>query len=119
MRYYTKTDEWVLVSGTKATIGLSEFAVNELGDIVFVELPQVGEVFRQNDAFAAIESVKAASDIYIPVSGKVVSVNEALEDAPELINENPLGSYLIEIEDFDAEELKGLMTEAEYEEKRK
>ena len=114
MRYYTKTDEWVLVKDGKATIGLSKHAVSELGDVVFVELPEVGDEFSQNEAFGAVESVKAASDIYMPIGGKVIKVNEVLEDSPELINEDPVVNYLIEIEDFDVEELKNLLTEEEY-----
>lgn len=119
MRYYTETDEWVLVKDGKATIGLSNYAVNELGDIVFVELPEVGDEFAKNDVLGAVESVKAASDIYMPIGGKVVEVNENLEDSPELVNEDPIVNFLIEIEDIDEEELKELMAEEEYNEKRK
>ena len=118
MRYYTKTDEWVLVKGGKATIGLSNYAVSELGDIVFVELPRVGDEFTKGEAFGAVESVKAASDMYMPIGGRVVKVNEDLEDSPELINEDPIVNFLIEIEDFNEEELKDLMSEKEYKEKR-
>lgn len=114
MIYYTKTDEWIKVEGNKATIGLSAYAVGELGDIVFVELPQVGDEFSMGDAFGAIESVKAASDIYMPVGGRVTKINEVLEDSPEELNEDPAANFLIEIEDFDEEELKGLLSEEEY-----
>ncbi len=114
MVYYTKTDEWVKVEGNKATIGLSAFAVNELGDIVFVELPQVGDEFAKGDSFGAVESVKAASDIYMPIGGKVTKVNEVLEDSPEELNEDSVKNYLIEIEGFDESELKDLLSEEEY-----
>lgn len=118
MRYYTKTDEWVLLKGTKAVIGLSTYAVGELGDIVFIELPEVGAEFKKGEPFGAVESVKAASDIYMPIGGKVVKVNEDLEDNPELVNEDSLVNFLIEIEDFNEDELKDLMPEDEYKEKR-
>lgn len=114
MIYYTKTDEWVKVEGNKATIGLSNYAVSELGDIVFVELPQVGDEFSKGESFGAVESVKAASDIYMPIGGKVTKVNEELEDSPEALNEDSVVNYLIEIEDFDVEELEGLLQEDEY-----
>lgn len=117
MKYYTKTDEWILVKDGKATIGLTKYAVSELGDIVFVELPEVGEEFSQNESFGAVESVKAASDIYMPIGGKVTKVNEALEDNPELLNADPKMNYLIEIENFDEEELKTLLTKEEYSDK--
>ena len=86
--YFTKEHEWVKVDGTQATVGISEHAAHELGDITFVELPQMGKVVKQFDTLAGIESVKAASDIYSPVSGKVIQVNDKLEDAPELVNES-------------------------------
>lgn len=111
MRYYTKTDEWVKVEGNKATIGLSTHAVEELGDIVFIDLPSVGDKFDKGEAFAAVESVKAASDIYMPIGGTVVAINEALNDSPELLNQNPLEQYLIEIEGFDVSELADLKKE--------
>lgn len=114
MKYYTKTDEWVKVKDGKAYIGLTDFAVGELGDIVFVELPQVGDELTQNAVLGAVESVKAASDIYMPIGGLVVTINEALEDNPELLNENPNENYLIVIEDFNEEELKSLLTKEQY-----
>ncbi len=116
MRYYTKTDEWVKVEGNKATIGISKKAAEELGDIVYLDLPQVGDEFKQNEAFGAIESVKAASDLNMPIGGKVVRVNDKLEDAPELLNEDALNEFIIEIEDFNEEELKSLLKQDEYEE---
>ena len=114
MRYYTKTDEWILVEGNRAKIGISKSASEQLGDIVFLELPTVGEAFSKDDTFGVVESVKAASDLYLPVSGRVVEVNEKLVDAPELLNEDPLNEYIIIIEDFNINELKGLLSPEEY-----
>jgi glycine cleavage system H protein len=88
---FTKTHEWVRIEGHEATLGITDHAQSELGDITFIELPQIGAEFVQSDPLAAIESVKAASDIYAPVSGKVIAVNEALEDSPEKINQSPYG----------------------------
>ncbi len=116
MRFYTKTDEWVKVDGKKATIGISKKAAEELGDIVYLDMPSVGDVFAQNEAFGAVESVKAAADLNMPIGGKVVKVNEKLEDEPELLNEDPLNEFVIEIEDFNEEELKSLLKPEEYEE---
>lgn len=114
MRYYTKTDEWVLIEGNKAKIGISKSASEQLGDIVFLELPTVGEEFSKDDTFGVVESVKAASDLYMPIGGKVVSVNEKLVDAPEVLNEDALNEFIIVIEDFDDNELEGLLTPEEY-----
>ncbi|NLB85168.1 MAG: glycine cleavage system protein GcvH [Acholeplasmataceae bacterium] len=108
MRYYTKTDEWVLIKDGKAYIGLSKHAADELGDIVYVDLPKVGQRFRQEAVFGAVESVKAASDIYMPIGGTIIEINHDLENNPELINEDPLTNYLIVLSDFDLEELKTL-----------
>jgi len=114
MRYYTKTDEWILVEGNTAKIGISKSASEQLGDIVFFDLPNVGDIFSKDDTFGVVESVKAASDLYMPVGGRVISVNENLVDAPELLNEDPLGEFIIVIEDFDINELKGLLSPKEY-----
>jgi len=88
---YTKTHEWVRVEDDMATIGITDHAQEELGDVVFVELPEDGASFEAGDSFGAVESVKAVSDLYAPVGGEVVEVNSALEDAPEKINEDPYG----------------------------
>jgi glycine cleavage system H protein len=88
---YTKTHEWVRREGDTATVGITEHAQDELGDVVFIELPEEGASFGTGDAFGTIESVKAVSDLYAPVGGEVVEVNEALNDAPEKVNENPYG----------------------------
>lgn len=114
MRYYTKTEEWVLIKDGKAIVGLSAHAASELGDIVYVDLPSVGDTFHQGDAFGAVESVKAASDLYLPIGGKISRVNEALEDAPELLNEKPLETFIVELTDFDEAELKNLVPEDQY-----
>ncbi|PIE77149.1 MAG: glycine cleavage system protein H [Clostridiales bacterium] len=96
--YYTKDHEWVSVEGNLATIGISDYAQHSLGDIVYVELPEVDEAFDAGDEFAVIESVKAASDAYMPVAGKVVEVNEALEDEPALLNEDAYANWCEEEE---------------------
>jgi len=88
---YTKSHEWVRLEDGTATVGITEHAQDELGDVVFVELPESGTTFEAGDSFGAVESVKAVSDLYAPVGGEVVEVNEALDDAPEKINEDPYG----------------------------
>ena len=88
---YTRSHEWVRREGEIATVGITDHAQDELGDVVFVELPEVGAAFDAGDSFGAVESVKAVSDLYAPVGGEVVEVNSALEDAPEKINEDPYG----------------------------
>ena len=88
---YTKSHEWVRIEGDTATIGITDHAQDELGDVVFVELPDEGATFDAGDSFGTVESVKAVSDLYTPVGGEVVEVNSALEDAPENINEDPYG----------------------------
>ncbi|HEV2091976.1 MAG TPA: glycine cleavage system protein GcvH [Rubrobacter sp.] len=88
---YTKSHEWVRVEGDVATVGITDHAQDELGDVVFVELPEQGATLAAGDSFGAVESVKAVSDLYAPVGGEVVEVNSALEDSPEKINEDPYG----------------------------
>ena len=88
---YTKSHEWVRVEGDVATVGITDHAQDELGDVVFVELPETGATLAAGDSFGAVESVKAVSDLYAPVGGEVVEVNSALEDSPEKINEDPYG----------------------------
>jgi len=114
-RLFTKTHEWVLRSGTVATIGISAHAQDALGDITFVELPKNGAHLKQGKECGVIESVKAASDLFTPVSGKVVEVNSALETAPEAINSDPYGSgWLFKIDSLSDAEFAGLMDEAAY-----
>lgn len=114
---YSKEHEWVLVEGNVATVGITDYAQDQLGDIVFVELPAIGDKVSKEDAFGVVESVKAVSDIYAPVSGKVLEVNDDLPDNPEMVNEDPYGDgWIIKIEMSDPEELQDLMTATEYEE---
>lgn len=95
---FAKSHEWVNVEGEIATIGISQFAQEQLGDLTFVELPEVGDTFEQGDEFGSVESVKAASELYSPVAGEVVEINEDLEDAPELVNDDPYGEgWMIKI----------------------
>ena len=113
--YFTKEHEWVKVYGGKGVIGISEHAAHELGDITFVELPKVGKVVKQFEVVAAIESVKAASDIYAPVSGKVTKINDALDTTPEIVNESAEDAgWMAWIEISDQTELKNLMTQEQY-----
>ncbi len=114
--YYSEDHEWVKVEGEEAYIGITDFAQNQLGDIVYVELPEIDDELEKEDDFSAVESVKAASDIYIPVSGKVIEVNEDLLDSPELLNSDPFDSWIIKIELEDKSELDDLMSSEEYEE---
>jgi len=114
---YSKEHEWVLVEDNVATVGITDFAQDQLGDIVFVELPAVGDKVSKEDAFGVVESVKAVSDIYAPVSGKVLEVNDDLPENPEMVNEGAYGDgWMIKIEMSDPDELQDLMTAAEYEE---
>ena len=113
--YFTKEHEWVKVDGTSGKVGISDHAAHELGDITFVELPQIGKSVKQFDVLAAIESVKAASDIYSPLSGRVTAVNSTLDAAPELVNESAEErAWMAEIEIADPAELVNLMTKEQY-----
>ena len=115
----TKTHEYVLEQDAgKYTIGLTDYAVDQLGDIVFVELPEVGSAFTKNESFATVESVKAASEIYMPISGTVTDVNEDIISNPELLNEDPLGNAWLVKVNSDAEdvEFKDLLDYADYKE---
>jgi glycine cleavage system H protein len=112
---YSKEHEWVRVDGSRATIGITSFAADELGDIVFVELPEPGAGLSQFGTFGVVESVKAVSDLYAPVSGEVVEVNEALRDAPELLNSDPFGEgWIAKVELADSSELDNLMDSSAY-----
>lgn len=113
---YSKDHEWIRVEGNKGVIGITHYAQHQLGDIVFVELPEVGDEFAVNDAFGVVESVKSVSDLYIPVSGVVTKINEDLIDSPELINEDPYGNgWIVEVELTDSSELDQLLDAAAYE----
>ena len=112
---YSEEHEWVKLEDGKVRIGITHFAQSELGDIVFVELPQVGDEIKTDDPFGSVESVKTVSELYAPVSGKVVEVNADLEDSPEFVNESPYDkAWMIVVELSDASELDNLMTAEQY-----
>lgn len=112
---YAKSDEWLRVDGDVATIGVSDWAQDQLNDIVFVELPEVGAELTRGETFGVVESVKAASDLYMPVSGTVIEVNRALEDEPELINHDPYGrGWIVKVRVIDAAGADDLMDSAAY-----
>jgi len=112
---YSEEHEWVRVEGNKAYIGITDFAQSELGDIVFVELPEEGDDVEQDQTFGSVESVKTVSELYSPISGKVLEVNTELEDAPELVNSSPYEqAWMIVVEMSDPAELDKLMTAEEY-----
>lgn len=112
---YSKEHEWVLVEDDVAIIGITEFAQGELGDIVFVELPDVGEKISKDDPFGSLESVKAVSDIFAPISGAVTEINDDLKENPETINEDPYGDgWMIKVQMTDLDELKDLMSSQDY-----
>lgn len=111
---YSESHEWVKVEGNVAVIGVSDFAQKEMGDITYVDVPDVDDEVEAGEEFGALESVKAASDLISPVSGKVVEVNQELEDAPEKINEDAYGSWIIKVEMSDPSELEGLLDAAGY-----
>lgn len=107
---YTKEDEWLRVEDDEGIVGISDYAQDALSDLVYLELPGVGETFNQGEVFGVIESVKAAADLYIPISGEVTAVNESLPDTPELMNSDPYGEgWLLRLKISDSSELDGLM----------
>jgi len=117
MKKYTKTHEWVEVSGKNATVGISEHAQDELGDIVYVELPELGKEVKSGEVLCSVESVKSASDVYAPVSGKVVEVNKVLEDTPETINKSAESDgWIAKIEISDLKEVDKLLDKTAYNE---
>jgi glycine cleavage system H protein len=112
---YTKTHEWVRADGDRATVGITDYAQLELGDIVYLDLPKTGRTLKQEDPFGAVESVKAVSDLYAPVSGEVAEVNESLPETPEEINGDPYErGWLLVIRMSNPGEVQGLMTAAQY-----
>lgn len=114
---YSEEHEWVKVEGEKVRVGITSFAQSELGDIVFVELPEVGAEVSVNEPFGSVESVKTVSELYAPISGKVVEINEDLSDNPEFVNESPYEkAWMIVIEPSDISEVDNLMTAEQYEE---
>ena len=114
---YSEEHEWVKVEGNQVRIGITDFAQAELGDIVFVELPEVGDEISADEPFGSVESVKTVSELYAPISGKVVAINEDLDDSPEFVNESPYEkAWMIVVEPTDASEVDSLMTAEQYEE---
>ena len=114
---YSKEHEWVKVEGNTATIGITEYAQGELGDIVFVELPEVDDEINEGDTFGSVESVKTVSELYAPVSGKVVESNEELEDSPEFVNESPYEkAWMVKVELSDESQLDELLSADQYKE---
>jgi glycine cleavage system H protein len=114
---YSREHEWVRVQEDVCVLGITEFAQQELGEVVFVELPEAGQVFDANDELGTIESVKAVAEVYTPVAGEIVEVNEAVVDDPELLNEDPHGEgWLVKVRFSSAADLKSLMNAEEYEE---
>ena len=113
---YSESHEWVKVDGNVAIIGVSDFAQSEMGDITYVDMPDVDDTVEKAESFGALESVKASSELYSPVSGKVVARNEELENKPELINEDAYAAWIIKVEMDDTAELEGLLNAAAYSE---
>ena len=112
---YTKEHEWISVEGTTGTVGITDYAQSSLGDIVFVELPKVGDVLEAGKTFGSVESVKAVSDLYAPVSGTVTAINEEVKDAPERVNADANATWMLKLELKDATELDKLLSAADYE----
>lgn len=114
---YSKEHEWVKVKGQTALIGITDFAQSELGDIVYVDLPKTGSNIEAGEPFGSVESVKTVSELYAPINGKVIAVNEALEDEPEEVNDSPYeDGWMIEVEIADESELKNLLSAEQYKE---
>lgn len=111
---YTEDHEWAEKTGETIKVGVTDYAQDQLGDIVFVELPEVGDTFSKGDEFGTLESVKAVSELYLPVSGEVVAINEALDDAPEMINEDPYKAWMLEIKPATPEEYDQLLSAQAY-----
>ena len=112
---YTKEHEWIKVDGTIGTVGITDYAQNSLGDIVFVDLPKVGDTVEAGKSFGSVESVKAVSDLFAPVSGSVTAVNEDLKDAPEKINSDANTTWLLKVKLSDAKQVDALLSAADYE----
>lgn len=117
---YAEDHEWARLEGDKVRVGIDDYAQDQLGDIVFVELPQVGDTFEKGQEFATVESVKAVVECYLPISGEIVSANKQLEEAPELMNESPYADgWMVEVDPNDLPEMDALMSSAAYREKLK
>ena len=115
MLYYLPTHEYARIEGNTAYIGISEFAARQLGNVVYVDMPEEGDEVTKGEDFGAIESVKAASDLFSPVSGEIVEINEALVDNPRLVNEDPMNNWIIKVEMSDTAELDDLLSPEAYE----
>ena len=113
--YYSESHEWVKVEGNVAVVGITDFAQHAMGDLSYVDMPEVDDELEAGEEFGAVESVKAASDLFCPVSGTVVEINEALEDTPELLNEDAFANWIMKVEMSDPSELEALMDAAAYE----
>ena len=112
---YTSDHEWIQVKGDTATVGITDFAQGELGDIIFVEFPAVGDTFSQGDTFGTVEAVKTVADLFIPVSGEIIAVNNALDDAPENVNSDPYGDgWMVKVRVTDSGEVDNLLDSAAY-----
>jgi glycine cleavage system H protein len=112
---YVKSHEWVRVDGNEATVGITDYAQQQLSDVVYVELPEIGDVFEKGEVFSTVESVKAAADVYMPIGGEITEVNEELEDAPQLVNEDPFGAaWFAKFTASDLSELDDLMDAEAY-----
>ncbi len=112
---YTSQHEWILVSGTSVKVGITDFAQSELGDVVFIEIPSVGKQVRQGESIGTIEAVKTVADLYSPVTGEVVRVNEKIKDSPEIVNKDPYGEgWMVQLRIANMKELDGLLTADAY-----
>lgn len=114
MIYYSETHEYIRVEGGHGFIGISEYAQKQLGNVVYVDMPEPGDMIEQGEDFGAIESVKAASDLIAPVSGEVLEINHELEDNPRLVNVDPMANWIIKVSIRDASQVEGLMDPAQY-----
>ncbi len=115
-RRYLESHEWAQLEGDEATVGISDYAQQELSDVVYVELPEVGESLAKGDTFATVESVKAASDVYMPLSGEIIAINRELEDRPQLVNEDPFGEgWFIKVRPSQPEQYETLLDAQAYE----
>lgn len=112
--YYSKDHEWIKVDGDEVCIGITDYAQHALGEVVYVEMPEIDDELDAGDAFGVIESVKAASDSYMPVSGSIVEVNEELETTPQLLNSSPYDSWILKVKMSDSSELDSLMSHEDY-----
>ncbi|HKJ63886.1 MAG TPA: glycine cleavage system protein GcvH [Desulfopila sp.] len=113
-RVYSEEHEWAFEQNGKIKVGISDYAQDQLGDIVFVEMPEAGEEFEAGDEFGSLESVKAVSELYLPVGGTITAVNDALEDEPELLNQEPYENWIVEVKPRDPAELEDLLSSSTY-----